>query len=346
MKHGNIAVFVPLVGCPHRCSFCDQRRITGQQTVPTADDVRSAVDKALSSDKKYDWEIAFFGGSFTAIDRDYMISLLQAAYVYVERGDVSGIRISTRPDAIDDDVLPILKKYGVTAIELGAQSMCDEVLTANGRGHNAQAVRDSSRLIKEYGFSLGLQMMTGLYKSSRERDIYTANEIIALAPDTVRIYPTVTLKGTALEALYNNGSYTPMTLDESVDLCALLLEMFGRNNIEVIRLGLHYSESLMRDIVYDNYHPAFRELCESRLMLREFIRVCGEMGIDCGGYMTVRVHPSCVSKFVGQKRGNIALIRERFAIDVKTLADKNVPPLKVIPQIVCGCVSAENAAQN
>lgn len=334
-------MFVPLIGCPHRCSFCDQRRITGQQAAPTADDVKTAVNNALMSAKKYDLEIAFFGGSFTAIERNYMISLLQAAYVYVEKGDVSGIRISTRPDAINDDVLSILKKYGVTAIELGAQSMCDDVLTANGRGHNSQTVRESSRLIKEYGFSLGLQMMTGLYKSSSERDIYTAEEIIALHPDTVRVYPTVTLKGTALETLYKNGSYKPMTLDESVDLCALLLEMFGRNNIEVIRLGLHYSESLMRDIVYDNYHPAFRELCESKLMLDEFFRVCDDENIDSGGYMTVRVHPSCVSKFIGQKRGNIVIIKERFGIDVKTLADKDVPPLKM----VCECVSSETAVQ-
>ncbi|MDE7390315.1 MAG: radical SAM protein, partial [Lachnospiraceae bacterium] len=211
-----MALFVPHNGCPNQCSFCNQKSITGKQYQPTPQDVRNAVKEALFSSeisgKYYDYEIAFFGGSFTAVDRDYMVSLLECAYEYVKDGTVSGIRLSTRPDKIDTEVLDILKAYGVTSIELGAQSMCDEVLSANKRGHTAEDVRAASRLIIKYGFSLGLQMMTGLYKSSDERDIFTAKEVISLSPDTVRIYPTVTLEGTPLARLLTSVEYIPPKL--------------------------------------------------------------------------------------------------------------------------------------
>ncbi len=336
MKHGNISVFVPHNGCPHQCSFCNQRSITGVSFQPTPQDVHDAVKTALSSKKAYDREIAFFGGSFTAIDRDYMVSLLEAASGYVKSGQVSGIRLSTRPDAVDDEVLGILKKYGVTSIELGAQSLCDEVLKANLRGHTARDVEETSRLIKERGFSLGLQMMTGLYKSTPERDVYTAERIIELHPDTVRIYPTVTMKGTMLASLYESGEYRPMELSESVDLCALLLKMFSRNNIEVIRLGLHYSDELVRDMLFDNYHPAFRELCENKLMLERFLQLRSGMGKLCGGYCTVYVHPSCVSKFTGQRRSNSNRLIQDYGIYVKTVADVTVAPFDMKIELAGG----------
>lgn len=312
MKHGNIALFVPHNGCPNQCTFCNQRSITGKQYQPLPSDVDYAVKKAVTANEKYclqyEYEIAFFGGSFTAIDRSYMVSLLESAYKYVQNQTVRGIRLSTRPDAIDTEVLGILKKYGVTSIELGAQSMCDEVLTANRRGHTSEDVRNSSALIKEYGFSLGLQMMTGLYKSSRERDIYTAEELVKINPDTVRIYPTVIMAHTPLADLLEKGEFVPASLDESVNLCALLLKMFTENNIEVIRLGLHYSDELKKDMMFDNYHPAFRELCESRIMTEEFLRTAEN--IDSKNF-AVCVNPSSVSRFVGQKRSNIKLLEEK-----------------------------------
>ncbi len=332
MKKGNIALFVPHNGCPHQCSFCNQKSITGVLSQPTPGDVHSAVKTALASKRDYDYEIAFFGGSFTAIERGYMISLLEAAHGYVKSGAVSGIRISTRPDAIDEEILAILKKYGVTSIELGAQSMCDDVLKANLRGHTSQEVENASKLIKQNGFWLGLQMMTGLYKSDREKDIYTAERFIDIHPDTVRIYPTVTLKGTLLGELFEKGEYKPSSLSESVDLCALLLKMFGENNIEVIRLGLHYSGDLINGMLFDNYHPAFRELCESKLMLDRFFRLCDEKGIESGAY-EVHVAPSCVSKFTGQKRANITAIGER-GITVKVVADVKVKPYEMALQLI------------
>lgn len=327
MKHGNISVFVPHNGCPHQCSFCSQKSITGVHYQPTPDDVDNAVNAALSGRKLYDYEIAFFGGSFTAIDRDYMISLLRAAYKYVQNGTVTGIRLSTRPDAISREILEILKSYGVTAIELGAQSMCDDVLEKNMRGHTADDVVNASRLIKEYGFSLGLQMMTGLYGSSREKDICTAERIISLSPDTVRIYPTVTIRNTVLGRLFESGEYVPDTLAESVELCAFLLKLFMQNNIEVIRLGLHYSEELDRDMLSDNYHPAFRELCENKLFYDMFLEEAKRKNIT-GGDVAVTVSPCAVSKFVGQKRSNIINL-SKLGYNIKIVQDVSLPAYRI-----------------
>lgn len=329
MKHGNIALFVPHNGCPNQCTFCNQKSITGVQYQPSESDVDSAVSEALKSAEKYDFEIAFFGGSFTAIDRKYMVFLLKAAYKYVENKSVRGIRISTRPDAIDKDVLDILKSYGVTSIELGAQSMCDEVLSANRRGHSADDVRRASALIKEYGFALGLQMMTGLYKSSFERDVETAREIIKLNPDTVRIYPTVTIDGTVLAELYKTGEYNPSNLEESVNLCALLLKMFSDNNIEVIRLGLHYSEELERDMLFNNYHPAFKEVCESRLMLDEVKRIVADDRFSGVKNLLISVNPKSVSKLVGQKRANI-LEMNKLGYSIKLNPDSKLSAYQII----------------
>ena len=165
MKHANVSIFVPHNGCPHQCSFCSQRSITGQQSQPTPEDVRRTLDQAVRDlgERIHESEIAFFGGSFTAIDRRYMISLLDTAYQYVKQYNFTGIRLSTRPDAVDAEVLRLLRDYGVTSIELGAQSMDDRILGLNGRGHTSRDVEEASALIQEFGFSLGLQMMTGLY---------------------------------------------------------------------------------------------------------------------------------------------------------------------------------------
>ncbi len=186
MKHSNIAIFIPHVGCPHLCSFCNQRNISGEKSIPSGEDVRRICSSAMNEiTDKSNTEIAFFGGSFTAIDREYMMELLSAANEFVGKGKFKGIRISTRPDYIDDEILSVLKKYGVTSIELGAQSMSDRVLEANERGHSAEDVRKASSLIKKYEFELGLQMMVGLYQSTESDDYFTMCEIIALKPDGI-----------------------------------------------------------------------------------------------------------------------------------------------------------------
>ncbi len=300
MSHSNISVFVPHIGCEHQCSFCNQRHITGQAYKPMADDVHSAVRTSLKSPKhdSNNCEIAFFGGSFTAIERNYMLELLEAAYSYVLNGEVRGIRISTRPDCIDNDILSLLKNYGVTAIELGAQSMIDSVLIANERGHSQKDVVFASKLIKDFGFELGLQMMTGLYKSTHDFDIKTAEALIDLSPDTVRIYPTITLNNTRIAELYRRNEYLPPTLDESVKLCCRLVEMFECKGIKVIRLGLHTIES--DAFVAGPWHPAFSELCASY----RFRNKIDALKLKPARY-EIYVNKSDVSKFIGQKRCNI-----------------------------------------
>ena len=304
-RHSNIAIFVPHSGCSHRCSFCNQNSITGILNQPTAEDVANAVNTAVKS-KNYsakDTEIAFFGGSFTAIDKDYMLSLLNAAEVFVKNGTVKGIRISTRPDAIDEEILSLLKVKGVTAIELGAQSMVDEVLLSNRRGHTANQVLEASKLIKQNGFSLGLQMMTGLYKDTDDGARYTAKEICKLQPDTVRIYPAITLKGTQLAILYKSGEYLPQTLDSAVELCSELLNQFEKEGIKVIRLGLHSITE--EDFIAGPWHPAFRELCESRLYLE-----AAKEKLKKQGNYTLFVCDRDISKMVGQSRKNIEFLKE------------------------------------
>lgn len=304
VKHANIALFVPHIGCPNQCSFCDQHSITGRVDAPTAKDVDRAVETALSSGKvvREQTEIAFFGGSFTAIEEAYRRSLLQAASKWVENGTVSGIRISTRPDAITDEILQQCKRYHVTAIELGAQSLEERVLQQNHRGHTAQDVVEASRKIREHGFSLGLQMMTGLYGDCDETCLKTARKIIELKPDTVRIYPTIVLKNTALARFYEQGKYRPQTVEEAVKLGAELLQMFYAADISVIRFGLHTVSK--EDFVAGPWHPALRELCESEW----YYRLLTEKLQEQGRYL-VRVGKSAVSKAVGHKKANLLRLK-------------------------------------
>lgn len=313
MRKSNISIFVPHIGCPHRCSFCNQNAITGQAEAPTPQDVCKAVERALQSNESgdYTYEIAFFGGSFTAIDRDYMISLLEAAYKYVQEDSVDGIRISTRPDFINEEILGILKKYGVTAIELGCQSMDDDVLRTNMRGHTSDDVRDAAKLIKDNGFELGVQMMTNLLRSTRRHDIDTANKLIELQPDTVRIYPTVVLKDTYIARVYQEGRYTPSTLEQTVALCADLVDMFEKSGVKVIRVGLHSSPDIKRNMLAGGYHECLGELVESRRMFNKITRAWP-------GKYDVYINEKSISKLLGNKKSNIkALERLGYRLKIK-----------------------------
>lgn len=319
--HSNISIFVPHIGCPNKCSFCNQRYITGACWAPGAKDVEKAVAAAKGS-KNFDSktaEIAFFGGSFTAINRTYMTALLKAAEQFVNDGTVKGIRISTRPDAIDDDILTLLKEHGVTSIELGAQSMNDRVLRMNNRGHTAGDVERASRLIREYGFELGLQMMTGLYGDSDNSAIKTAERLIALQPDTVRIYPTIVLKDTDLAALYADSIYKPQTLDGAVSLASKLYKMFTENGIRVIRLGLHSIEE--NAYIAGPWHPAFSELCQSQIMLTGVLS-----GLQEKGKYNIKVAKSAVSKMTGQGRKNIIFLKSR-GYDCRVSTDEELSGL-------------------
>lgn len=325
MRKGNISIFVPHNGCPQQCSFCNQKTITGKEKQPTPDDVRSAAETALKR-KGFQYEIAFFGGSFTAIDREYMLSLLKAACEYVDGDRVTGIRISTRPDFIDEEILTILKQYKVSSIELGAQSMDDEVLTANKRGHSSDDVVKASNLIKDFGFELGLQMMTGLYKDTDEKAVETAKKIIALNPDTVRIYPTVVLKGTYLAQLFEDEIYKPQTVDDAANLCTTLVPMFEEKGIRVIRLGLHSSPDIKKNMVAGAFHDSFGEIVQSRYMLNKILKY------PPASY-EIMVHSKSVSKLKGQQKRNIYfLMEEGYSIKV-TVNDKlPVDEIRIIKQ--------------
>lgn len=325
MKHSNVAFFIPHIGCPNKCSFCNQNSISGASDIPHKGDVVNVLSDALKTmdaDKLANSEIAFFGGSFTAINREYMLELLSAAKEFVGKDKFSGIRISTRPDAIDNEILTILKEYGVTAIELGAQSMDDGVLEKNFRGHTAEDVAKASKLIRQFGFSLGLQMMTGLYCDTSEKAIETAHKIADLKPDTVRIYPTVVIKNTYLEKLYNEQIYTPLGIDETVCLCANLLDFFEERNIKVIRIGLHDQESLKDDFVAGSYHPALGELILGERMLQKTLKLINDFNIK-NGVIDIGLNSKTVSRFIGQNKRNINKLHT-LGFDVKLFIDNTL----------------------
>ncbi|WMJ83646.1 elongator complex protein 3 [Oscillospiraceae bacterium LTW-04] len=324
-KHGNLAVFVPHIGCPHRCSFCDQRIISGAQNAPTPQDVTALCESALARNTGRDLELAFFGGSFTAIDRDYICALLEAAGAFVGKG-ICGIRLSTRPDAVGEEVLSLLKTYPVTAIELGAQSMNDAVLLRNERGHTAQDVVDASARIRRFGFELGLQMMIGLDGETEQDSYGTAQKLMACYPDTVRIYPALVLKGTELAKRLAVGAYRPLTLEEGIQRTARVMELFEKENsdIRIIRVGLHPSTELEQKLVAGPYHPAFRELCESRLMLGRLLKALE--GVPTGN-ITVGVHPQDISRMTGQRRCNLIALAERGYI-ARVIPEETVTRLR------------------
>ena len=328
MSRGNVAVFVPHNGCPHQCSFCDQRRITGRQSQPSAKEVWQLAKEAAEKQDVSQCELAFFGGSFTAVERGYFCSLLEVAGKIRQELGFSGIRCSTRPDAIDRERLDLMKRHGFTTIELGAQCMENRVLALNGRGHTVEEVERASRLIKEYSFSLGLQMMTGLPGSNDAIDTATAEAFVAIKPDFVRIYPTLVLPGTQLEAWYRSGEYAPQELNQAVDLCSKLLLLFEKHHIPVIRLGLHDTPELKEQVIAGPYHPAFRQLCESRIFLWRILSLLGESCQPGEGEILLAVHPKSISSALGQKRANLRELAQK-GYRVRFVQEESVLPGEV-----------------
>ena len=241
-----IPVFVPHLGCPNDCIFCNQKSISGQKKNITKEEAKKIIDNFLENikDKEAKKEIAFFGGSFTGISENIQEELLQTAYEYIQNGQVNSIRISTRPDYINKNILKRLKKYGVKTIELGVQSSNDYILGRANRGHTFEDVEKASKLIRWYGFNLGHQMMVGLPESTRIDEINTAKSLIKLKPKMVRIYPVLVIKGTKLEKEYNEGTYQPLSIVQTVETCKQLIKMFNNKKIEVIRVGLQNTDEI------------------------------------------------------------------------------------------------------
>ena len=315
MKRRIIPVFVPHKGCPHDCIFCNQKKITGVSTDVSANDVKNIIEQYLETmSGDLHIEVAFFGGSFTAIDMDIQKELLSVAKEYVDKGIIKDIRLSTRPDCIDETILENLKEHKVSIIELGVQSMDDDVLEKSIRGHSQEDVLNAVKLIKEYGFELGLQMMLGLPSDTEKKCIQTADEFIALRPSFVRIYPTLVVKDTGLEKLYKENKYSPFDLDTTIEIAKKLLIKFQLENIKVIRVGLQTTEdiSLGKDVVCGPHHPSLRELIEARIY-RDYIEYILKRD-DIKNSITVYVNKKNISKIVGNKKSNIIYLYERYNV--------------------------------
>ena len=323
-----IPIFVPHLGCPNSCTFCNQKTISGEQNKVTENDVRETIEYYLNNFKEKDSykEVAFFGGSFTGIDVEEQEMLLKTAYDYIVEKKIDGIRISTRPDYIDKRTLKRLKKYKVKTIELGVQSTNDYVLEKCRRGHTYEDVKKASKLIKRYGFVLGHQMMVGLPDSTEKDEIKTATDLIKLKPNIVRIYPVLVIKGTELEKQYLSGEYEPLELNQAVERCKELSYLFGKKKIKVIRIGLQNTDTICNpenqnsEVVAGPYHETFRQLVESSIYYDTIVNKIKKYNVKVKEVEVV-THPQNVSNIVGYKRENIEKLKNMYDVDLKIIQD-------------------------
>jgi len=339
-RHINIPVFIPHEGCPNNCVFCNQHTITQTEDSISKRDIAGEIEACLSTidTTGCDCEIAFFGGSFTGIPREDMVMLLEIAHGYILSGRVQSIRLSTRPDYIDGEILDILERYGVRHIELGIQSMDDKVLAASGRGHTADTTRRACRMITERGFSLTGQMMIGLPGATGESEIATALEICAMGADSARIYPTVVFYGTELCEMSRRGEYIPLSNEDATERCAKVYKVFADRGVALLRIGLQSSEGLLTENIYGGAnHSAIGELAISRYYLDVIYDECRrtvEQKKLCSGdraVLTVFCAEGETSKVSGQKRVNKERIKEFFrhhAIDIAQVKVKESKYLK------------------
>lgn len=318
-----IPVFVPHVGCPNDCVFCNQRRISGAVRPVTPEEVSCAIQQvAAIPPAGGQRQLAFYGGSFTAIPVLAQERLLEAAQPYLENGTIQSIRVSTRPDAIDREILLRLRRYGVATIELGAQSMDDRVLERSGRGHTARQVEQAAALVKAEGFQLILQMMTGLPgDEDGQASLLTARKLAELRPDGVRIYPTVVVRDTALYDLWQAGVYQEHTVEAAVEVCAKIVPIFDRAGIPVIRLGLNPTQELSDGAAAAGaYHPALGELVRSRMMLEQARQVLD--GVAPGSRVILEVGKGKLSQMIGQKQSNRRALQAEFALEELKVQEK------------------------
>lgn len=332
MKHQYIIpIFVPHLGCPNDCIFCNQKSISGQKKNMTKEQAKNIIDNYLKNLNDSDAliEIAFFGGSFTAINENLQNELLELAYTYVKEGKVESIRISTRPDCIDKNILKRLKKYKVKTIELGVQSANDFVLKRANRGHTFEDVKKASKLIRWYGFRLGHQMMVGLPESTRQDEINTAKALIKLRPKMVRIYPVLVVKNTKLEKEYENGIYKALPLPQAVETCKQLVRMFSDKNIDIIRVGLQNTDEISdpssekSEVVAGPYHPAFRQLVESGLWYDAIVEKIKKLNVKVKE-VQVTVNPLDVNNVIGHKKDNVLKLKEFYDVDLVLKQDSNI----------------------
>ena len=319
MKHYNIPVFIPELACPNRCIYCNQRHISGQLQVVKPAEIEQIIEQHLSTFIRPSFvELAFFGGSFTGIDEKDMITYLKIVQPYIEKGEVKSIRISTRPDYINEKVLDILKQYNVRDIELGAQSLNEEVLAFAKRGHTVKDIENASRLIKDYGFSLGLQMMIGLPLDSVERSKVTAKKILELGAESTRIYPTLVINNTDLADLYRAGQYKALSLEEAIEWTAEIYKIFSQTDITILRVGLHPSEALIKgeQLLAGPFHVSFKELVLTKLWQEKLANIPNNT-------KTISVNPREINYAIGYNGVNRKILQEKFPF-LKFISDSNV----------------------
>ena len=336
-----IPIFVPHLGCPNDCIFCNQRKISGQIKPVTENDVRDTIEFYLSNFKETNAniEVAFYGGSFTGIEVEQQNKLLQAAYDYIKEKKVHSIRISTRPDYIDKEILKRLRKYKVKTIELGVQSTNDYILDRCKRGHTFKDVIKASKLLRRFRMKLGHQMMLGLPDSTELDDINTAKDLIKLKPDMVRIYPVLVIKGTELEKEYNENKYDPLTVEQAVDRCKELCYFFGKKKINVIRIGLQNTDVISdpnsdkSEVVAGPYHPAFRQLVESGLWYDTIVSKIKKLNVKVKKVQVI-VNPQDANNVIGHKRENIEKLKEMYTLDLTVKQDENIKQGKLELEVV------------
>ena len=336
-----IPIFVPHLGCPNNCTFCNQKSISGQMKNITEEEVKNTIEEFLQSFKNAETprEIAFFGGSFTGIDLELQEKLLSIAYEYIKENKVESIRVSTRPDYIDKQRLKLLKKYGVKTIELGVQSTNDYILKQSKRGHTFEDVKKASKLIRRYGFTLGHQMMIGLPESTWIDELNTAKDLAKLKPKIVRLYPVLVIKNTELEKEFAKGEYHPITLEQAVERCKDLYYYFDSKKITVIRMGLQNTdiisnpENINSEVVAGPYHEAFGQLVEDSIWYDKILSAIKKINTKVAE-VEIEVNPENINNVVGHKKENIQKLKELYDVDVRVKQSFNVRPNKFNVNIV------------
>ncbi|MBN2175283.1 MAG: radical SAM protein [Bacteroidales bacterium] len=313
-KHFNIPVFIPEAACPFQCIYCNQRKISGRLHIPDDDEIIGIIEERLATidPGNSEVELAYFGGNFTGFSLEEQKHYLELIQPYIRNGLITGIRLSTRPDYISDKILDLLKIYHVKTIELGAQSLDDDVLKASKRGHTAADTEKASQIILEKGFNLGLQMMIGLPDDTLEKSVYTAHRIIEMGATETRIYPTLVIRETLLEKHYQEGKYQPLSLDEAVNWSVQLLKIFEGGHLKILKLGLHPSEGLLsgKDLVAGPWHPSFRELVLTEIWREKLEPLMHESGDS----ILIEVPPDQINCAVGYEGKNKKMLMRSFKV--------------------------------
>ena len=330
-----IPIFVPHLGCPNDCTFCNQKSISGQTKQVTGEDVKRTIEEYLKSfkDESLYKEVAFFGGSFTGVEENKQKELLEAAYEFVKTKQIQSIRVSTRPDYIDKEKLKLLKKYGVKTIELGVQSTNDYILKKCKRGHTFEDVKKASKLIRRYGFVLGHQMMIGLPESTKIDELNTAKDLAKLKPKIVRLYPVLVIKGTELEKEYESGEYEPIPLSQAVERCKELYYFFTNKKITVIRMGLQNTDIISdpknakSEVVAGPYHEAFGQLVEDSIWYDAILEKIKKFNVKVK-VIEIKVNPENINNVVGHKKENVKKLKDLYDVDVNIVQSKEIKPGK------------------